>query len=80
MAARRRGWRRGCSCFFYQDRPAWKSEIPRDVVDDVDLARVEAGLERLQRKIDLEDHGFAVWRGDLARDYGLRFVNLCTLL
>src|SRR6266404_5171974 len=64
----RRTQRRG---LFNQDRRARKREIPRNIVHDVDLAHVEAGLKRLQRQIDLENHRFAVRRGNFIRHDGL---------
>ena len=61
---------------FNQDGPAGEGEIAGDVVDDIDLANVEAGLKRLQREFDLEDYSLAVGGGDFIRDDGLGFVDL----
>ena len=61
--------------FFHQDGPAGEGEVAGVVVDHVHLAGVEAGLQGLQRQIDLEDDGFAVGRGYFAGHDLFRFVD-----
>jgi hypothetical protein len=40
-----------------------KAKVPETVVNDVDLAEVEAVLQRLQGHIHLQDDGFAFESG-----------------
>jgi len=62
--------------FADEDGEAGEGEGARDVVNDVDLAKVQAGLQGLQRHVHLEDHGFALGSGHFVGHDGLGFVDL----
>ncbi len=44
-----------------QQSQTWKAELSCSVINHVDLASVEAGLQLGERHIELENRGFAVW-------------------
>ena len=63
-----------------EQRKARKRKAASDVVDYVYLAEIQAGLQGLQRDINLEDDGFAIGGGDFVRNDWLGFVDLCCAL
>lgn len=52
--------------FADEQREAGKGEAAGDIIDHVDLAEIQAGLQGLQRQVHLEDDRFAIGRGALA--------------
>ena len=57
-----------------------KGKTSRYVVDDVDLADVESGLQRLEGQIDLENDGLAVRSSDFGGHHRLGFVDFHAVL
>ena len=53
-----------------------EGEAAGDVVNHVDLAEIQAGLQGLQRQVHLEDDRFAIGRGDFVGLDGLGFIDL----
>ena len=51
-----------------------------DVVVYIYLTEIEAGLQSLQRNVDLKDDGFAIGGGDFLGDYGPGLVDFCCAL
>ena len=63
-----------------QQRKTRERKTAGDVVNHVYLAEIEAGLQRLQRHIHLEDDGLAIGRCDFVGYDGFGFVDLCCAL
>ena len=59
-----------------EQRKARERKTAGDIVYYVYLTEIQAGLQGLQRHIDLEDDGFAIGGSDFVRHDGLGFVDL----
>jgi len=70
------GWGGVRDGFADEEGKAREGEAAGDVVDHVDLAEMQAGLQGLQRQIHLEDDGFAIGRSDFVGLDQLGLIDL----